>query len=556
MSNIDKFHYNFVATREIVNEFAEITGDVSSLHTNETFVENSVYRKNVAHGMLPLIGLAGLPRTLFPFKWGVMRQISARFSKPIFVGDHVRVEISRDHEAGSNDEFFYDFAVKNQVNESVLTTGRVVVTSSVNLNGGTAEREVIGNVGNRSMIQGDLSEACREFAEIKVGLTEKISFDISGKSLSTMLGLIGKLYASVTKVPCLDTNEFMAMSLLSTFVGMVIPGRTATFVDFNLKFNTAALFNAKGCLSCNVKFKSESTRTISMQGSFEGNNRPGESFADARLTARIEKETAKMPGMDAVFNLGQGSLMRGKVALVTGSGRGIGETIAKTLALNGAKVAVNYMSNKQSADRVVHEIISLGLKAIAIQCDITKPEDVAKMMTQISETFGSVDILVNNACQAFFPARFEDQSWESVEKLFVSVVKGSFNCIQATLPAMKSKKWGRIVNIGTIFTELPPQNQSAYVIAKSALSGLTRTLAVECAKDGVLVNQISPSMVETDLNRSMTKVSLASEIARSPLSRLASSNDVAGAVLFLASDLAGFTTGQQIMISGGLPPFL
>lgn len=248
--------------------------------------------------------------------------------------------------------------------------------------------------------------------------------------------------------------------------------------------------------------------------------------------------------------------LKNRVALVSGASRGIGETTAKLFSLYGCKVAVNYFKGKKDAERVVSEINRAGAEAIAVQADVSDRQQVKKMVAFIHKKLGGIDILVNNAVRDFYPKAFMELSWEDFQDEIDVSLKGAFNCSQEVLPLMIRNKEGRIINVTTVATDNPPPNQAKYVAAKSALVGLTRSLAVEMANFNIRVNMVSPSLVETDLTKHIPKMFLDGTKNDTPLKRNAEALDVAKAVIFLASNLSGYTTGQKIMVTGGSPPFL
>ena len=243
--------------------------------------------------------------------------------------------------------------------------------------------------------------------------------------------------------------------------------------------------------------------------------------------------------------------LKNKVVLITGASRGIGETTAKLFSLYGAKVAVNYLNGRDDAERIVKEITGSGGAAIAVCADVSNGEQVRAMVKTICAEFGTIDILVNNAVSNAFESEFMTLSWEEVQKDIDVIVRGAFNCCKEVIPHMIKNGQGKIINVSTVYTDNPPAHQVKYVVAKSGLVGLTRGLAVELASRNIQVNMVVPSVVETDLTAGINKMVLKGMIQNTPMKRLASSVDVARAIVFLASSLNSFTTGQKIMVTGG-----
>jgi 3-oxoacyl-[acyl-carrier protein] reductase len=276
----------------------------------------------------------------------------------------------------------------------------------------------------------------------------------------------------------------------------------------------------------------------------------------APATARVElSATTKMPSL---ADLKAGALdpgLRHRVVLVTGASRGLGETVAKLFSLYGCRVAINYGRSAGHAERVADEIRAAGGDALVVGADVADPEQVSKMVERIVGRWGTIDILVNNAASDATPIDFSKVAWRDVEEGVAVVVRGAFNCCKAVIPLMLKSGAGKIVNVGSLATDSPAPNQLKYVIAKSALVGLTRSLAVDYASHNIQVNLVSPSVVETDLIAHIPKGYRAKIAQDTPMRRNATPQDVAQAVVYLASKHSGFTTGQKIMVTGGAAPF-
>lgn len=266
--------------------------------------------------------------------------------------------------------------------------------------------------------------------------------------------------------------------------------------------------------------------------------------------------TTAMPSLRQLRAEAMETGLQGKVALVTGASRGLGETVAKLLSLHGCRVAVNYYKSQVHAERVVREIEDAGGEAFAVRANVADDEQTRQMVAATVGRWGRIDVLVNNAIDDAMPVDFAKLSWSDIEKTFDVTIRGAFNCCKAVIPLMLRSGGGKIVNIGTLATDSPAPNQLKYVIAKSALVGLTRSLAVDYAAGNVQVNIVSPGFVETDLIGHIPEAYRARIAQDTPMKRNATPMDVAQAVVFLASRHAGFTTGQKLMVTGGAPPFL
>jgi 3-oxoacyl-[acyl-carrier protein] reductase len=243
--------------------------------------------------------------------------------------------------------------------------------------------------------------------------------------------------------------------------------------------------------------------------------------------------------------------LTGKVAVVTGASKGIGAAIARALAKAGAAVAVNYASNKADADRVVGEIVKAGGKAVAIQADVAKRDDVKRLFEETREKLGRPNILVNNAgVYKFGP--FESVTEEDFHRHFDTNVLGTILATQEAVKAFDGSG-GSVINLSTISSTNPSPNTLLYSASKSAIDAITRELATELAGKGIRVNAIAPGMTETE---GFAAAGLSAESAKAlgfslPMGRIGQPEDIARVALFLASDQSGWVTGERISVSGG-----
>ena len=232
------------------------------------------------------------------------------------------------------------------------------------------------------------------------------------------------------------------------------------------------------------------------------------------------------------------------VALVTGASRGIGAAIALALAEAGAAVAVNYRERADAAEAVVAKIKAMGGRAMAVAADVSQAASVAKMVEHVAAALGPIDILVNNAGIAI--VRGIDELSESDFDLTIAVnLKSAFLCTQAVVPAMRARKWGRIVNISSGAARGAGAIGAHYNASKAGMEGLTRGYAARLVKDGITVNAVAPSLIETDMMRGRT------DLARNiPLGRMGQAEEVAQAVMMVLGN--SYMTGQTIVLNGGM----
>jgi len=248
--------------------------------------------------------------------------------------------------------------------------------------------------------------------------------------------------------------------------------------------------------------------------------------------------------------------LENKVAIITGASKGIGASIAKYFAAEGAKVVVNYASSKAGADEVVKAITDNGGTAIAVQGDVSKEADVIRLFEETKNTFGTADILVNNAgVYQYFP--IEELTAELFHQHFNINVLGSLLTIREAVKLF-GDKGGHIINISSGVSEMPMTNGSVYSATKAALDAITKSLSKELGAKNIRVNSILPGSVETEGTHSTGITGSDFEkvlIANTPLGRMGQPEDIAKVAVFLASDEAAWITGEKISVSGGIYGF-
>jgi 3-oxoacyl-[acyl-carrier protein] reductase len=236
--------------------------------------------------------------------------------------------------------------------------------------------------------------------------------------------------------------------------------------------------------------------------------------------------------------------LRGRTALVTGGSRGIGAAISRALAEAGAAVAINYRERTDEADRLAEALRKTGVHAITVAADVSQREAVERMVERVKAEFGTVDILVNNAGIAI--TRGVDDLTEADFDTTISVnLKSVFLCTQAVLPLMRAQKWGRVVNISSGAARGAGSIGPHYNASKAGMEGLTRGYAARLVKEGITVNAVAPSLIETDMMKGQHNL-----VGRIPLGRFGRADEVAGAVMMLIDN--AYMTGQTVAMSGGM----
>jgi 3-oxoacyl-[acyl-carrier protein] reductase len=246
-----------------------------------------------------------------------------------------------------------------------------------------------------------------------------------------------------------------------------------------------------------------------------------------------------------VFDLG------GKVALVTGGSRGIGRAICIKFGEAGAHVVVNYQGNEAAASETVRLVEQAGGSAESCRFDVSDEAAVRKSIEGIAKHHGRLDILVNNAGMS------ADQllmrvSAEDLERTWATHVNGAIWCAKAAIRPMMRAKRGRIINMSSVVAEAGNPGQTAYASSKAALIGLTKTLAREYASRGITVNAVAPGYIETDMTSALSEDARQAVLDRTPVGRVGQPEEVAAAAVYLASDEAGYVTGQVLRVNGGM----
>ncbi len=549
-----KWVLSFKATEELVDTFARTTGDFNNLHMNSQEARTSAYHQRLVHGMLPVSALGLLEPLTDPSKEISIRQIAGRFIYPVYIGDTLTVELCKEPEnnlAALQQRF--TFNIYSSSMQQAVTFGTVVLQYAPRKNPFMASHAV----SDGSFVREILQENTLELEEMKKGLTETFTFDTIPQRQAAWLKSLKK---HLIEKPAGDNScclfENIAVMLCSTMVGMRLPGRRATFLDFSLEFIKPLKPDACYTFKSTIEFISMASRIVVEKINIFQTPKNENAAAQGKMTVKIDEPTKELPDFKQLNQYALDHSLKGKVVIITGASRGIGATTARLFACHGARVVVNYLASAAQAKQVVDDIISNGGEALAIQADVRDQTQVKSMILKTVETFGGIDILVNNAVSDFLSMGFGQLSWEKIQYDIDVIVKGAFYCCQEAVPFMIKKGSGRIINVGTVATEVPPAGHMKYVIAKSALVGLNRSLAVELAGHNILVNMVMPGMVETDLTKTVPPMLRDNIRKNNPLKRHPTTIDVAMAIISLAGPSSSYTTGQKLFVTGGLPPFI
>lgn len=241
-----------------------------------------------------------------------------------------------------------------------------------------------------------------------------------------------------------------------------------------------------------------------------------------------------------------------KTVLITGASRGIGAACAVYFAKQGYDVAINYVQNGDAAELVAEQVRAQGRRAVAVKADVADAVAVDRMVKQVTDQFGTIGVLVNNAAISLAQTVFTHIPQADWKRMFAVNIDGMFHCTHAVIPQMIQEKSGAVINISSVWGITGASCEVHYSASKAAIIGATKALAKELAPSGIRVNCVAPGVIETDMNRHLSCEDMACLKEETPLGKIGSPEDIAKAVYFLADDtLSGFTTGQIISPNGG-----
>ena len=239
-----------------------------------------------------------------------------------------------------------------------------------------------------------------------------------------------------------------------------------------------------------------------------------------------------------------------KTVIITGASKGIGAATAILFAQKGYNVVINYNNSYESANLLARSLSSNGYSVTAMKANVTNKLEVELMIKETVYKYGSVDVLVNNAGIAYQGLITDTDEFDTA-KIFDVNLKGVFNCCRAVTPVMVEQKSGKIINVSSMWGQVGASCEVAYSAAKAGVIGLTKALAKELAPSGINVNAIAPGLIETSMNSNISVEDLNSFVEEIPLGRMGNANEVAAAILFLASENSDYITGQVLGINGG-----
>ena len=386
------------------------------------------------------------------------------------------------------------------------------------------------------------------FDRIAVGDTAEISHIVTADDLARFVELTGddnKLhtdaaFAARTSIKKPVAHGMLGASFISTVIGTRLPGDGALWFAQSLEFLLPVRIGDTLTVKATVTSKIVRDHVIQLRTDIF--NQAGQKVTTGVAKVRLIEEEAPRVTDE----------QQPKTALVVGGSGGIGRAVCVQLARDGFDVGVHYRSQRQVAEQLAAEIQSLGRESVPVYADVADEMQVKDMVHQVARHLGSIHVLVNCATGKFFHVKLDDLSWQMIEAELSMSLRGSFNLVKAVMPSMSERKSGKIILLSTQAADAPSAELSHYIAAKSALNGFAKAVAHDLAPKGIRVNLVAPGMTDTDLIADIPERTRLLVAAQTPLRRLASPADIAGAVSFLASIRADFLTGETIRVNGGL----
>lgn len=390
-----------------------------------------------------------------------------------------------------------------------------------------------------------------KYTEINIGDKEMLSHTITKEDLEKFVELTGddnKLhvdenYASKTQFKKPVVHGMLGASFISTLIGTKLPGDGALWFSQSLEFLLPVRVGDNLTVTSEVIKKNDKENIIELKTDIYNQNRQ----IVTRGFAKVKVIEQEIP----IVESDESSEIVPKVALIIGGTGGIGRAACTQLAKDGYNIIIHYNRNKSLAEELKLEIEKLNQKAIILKADILNDSDINELITKSIRAFERIDVLVNCAATVIPDIKFQDLLWSDFQKQLDLNIKSTFTIMKEIIPVMLKSGYGKIINIGSYSVDKPNNNWAHYITAKSALIGLTKSLAFELAPKGIRINLITPSLINTELTINIPEKIKLLTSAQTPLRRLATVSDVAGAISFLASEKSDFITGENIRLNGG-----
>jgi len=389
-----------------------------------------------------------------------------------------------------------------------------------------------------------------KYDEILVGTKETLIHLITQLDIEKFVDLTGddnklhvdKEFAAKTSFKKPVVHGMISASFISTIIGTKLPGDGALWFSQTLEFLLPVRIGDIITVTAEVIKKYDRDQIIELSIEIFNQNRQIVTRGISKVKV-IEQEVLNTKAIP--------SIPKTKVALVVGATGGIGCATCLQLANDGFDLIIHYNKNKSKAISIHEDVIKLGRKAIIFQADISDENKINELVDYGLRKFEHIDMFVNCAATAIPPIKVMDLLWPDFIHQIELNLKTNLQFIKKILPGMIANKYGKIITIGTIYSDKPNLNLTHYITAKAALEGFTKSLALELAPKGIYVNMVSPSVINTELTSDISEKVKLMTIAQTPLRRLATPEDVANVISFLASYKSNFLSGENIRLNGG-----
>jgi 3-oxoacyl-[acyl-carrier protein] reductase len=390
-----------------------------------------------------------------------------------------------------------------------------------------------------------------KYSEINIGDKETLSHLITKDDIGKFVELTGddnklhvdEQFASRTNFKKPVVHGMLGASFISTVIGTKLPGDGALWFSQTLEFLLPVRVGDKLLVVAEVIRKYDKENIIELKTEISNQNKQVVTRGVAKVKI-IDQEVLTEQETTEPLKLK-------KSALVIGGTGGIGKEVCIQLAKDGFDIALHYNSNKSKAEEIKAIIEKTGQKAVLIQADILEESSIRNMISLTIRACEKIDVLVNCAATVIPSIKFQDLEWSDFSKQIDLYLRSAFSILKEVIPLMVARGYGKIINIGSLSVDKPNSEWSHYITSKSALIGLTRSLAFELAPKGLRINMVTPGMVNTELTADIPEKIKLLTASQTPLRRLALATDVAGVISFLASEKSDFLAGENIRVNGG-----
>lgn len=388
-----------------------------------------------------------------------------------------------------------------------------------------------------------------KFDKISVGDKAELSHTLTQNDIEKFVDLTGddnklhidKSYASTTSFKKPVAHGMLGASFISTIIGTKLPGDGALWFSQSLDFILPVRVGDKIKVTAEVIKKVSRTKSIELQTDIYNQNKQKVTTGVAKVKLVEPKEPE--PNINCQ--------MPPKTALIIGATGGIGSATCRQLAQDGFDIAVHYHSNKSKAQALKDELIALGRKVIIVTGDIESADAIESMKQQAQRVLENISVVINCATIPVSNIPFSNIDWVDMQSHYDSNIRSAFYLLKAFTPGWTEQKFGKYIGLTTLYTEQLKSELLGYITAKTALSGFVKALAYELAPKGIRLNLVSPGMVDTALIADVPEKIRLLAAAQTPLRTLASAEDVANTLSFLASNKSNYLTGETIRVNGG-----